>query len=356
MRLKINLFTLIILLIMPCLFCSKKKLNTVSENGIVIKVDKEKNVFLGVDAFSGNYIYKPVRIKKNPITNELLILDRNNNCIYFFDEEGKYIRKVGNPGQGPGDLLRPINMDVDKDGDIYVVESGNIRISVFDKNGKFKKMIKYIYPFREQYEAFFSITNEKSLIFNIPREGYYITMLKQDGETKGIGDINNDKKYSNKASIDKKYRFAEGYPLINKQNNIVLIFSHLAYVRMYDFNGNLLFDKFLDNVVNIHNYNNIFSNNYDVKSGFSYFFSDFIIVNNNYYLLKLFDIMENKTIRIELVKLNDKFEQLNVYILLFDKDFKFDPSLYPSIYIPDDEKEVYLADPGGSLIYKIPLK
>ena len=54
---------------------------------------------------------------------------------------GKPLFDIGTRGEGPGELNLPRDAAVGKDGRLYVVDGGNFRIQVFDKDGKFLKTI-----------------------------------------------------------------------------------------------------------------------------------------------------------------------------------------------------------------------
>lgn len=59
--------------------------------------------------------------------NQIWILDSNGNFISHFDWEGKFIKKIGRTGQGPGDFYLPYGLDY-YEGKIYVMDKGNKRI------------------------------------------------------------------------------------------------------------------------------------------------------------------------------------------------------------------------------------
>jgi hypothetical protein len=62
--------------------------------------------------------------------------------IHKFDEKGNLILSFAQKGQGPGDLQRPAALDI-LDGKYLIVnDSGNMRLSVFDLDGKYIKSIK----------------------------------------------------------------------------------------------------------------------------------------------------------------------------------------------------------------------
>src|SRR5690606_19062436 len=61
-----------------------------------------------------------------------------NSRIVHMSADGKFIRTIGGEeGEGPGQLKVPHGVAVDSQGRIIVNDSGNQRISVFDRDGKF---------------------------------------------------------------------------------------------------------------------------------------------------------------------------------------------------------------------------
>ena len=65
------------------------------------------------------------------------------HCIYKFDRSGKFVKKIGRKGRGPGDLYHPGALSILDNKYLLVAEyATNRRISVFDLNGNFVKIIK----------------------------------------------------------------------------------------------------------------------------------------------------------------------------------------------------------------------
>jgi len=64
------------------------------------------------------------------------IVDSGNHRIQVFDRSGKYIRTIGRRGSGPADLYLPNSLDIDRNNNIWVSDSWNYRIQEFDSNGK----------------------------------------------------------------------------------------------------------------------------------------------------------------------------------------------------------------------------
>ena len=63
--------------------------------------------------------------------------DRNNHRIQVFDSSGNFIKKWGYQGSGDGQFYNPQGVAVDSQGRVYVADTGNHRIQVFDSNGNF---------------------------------------------------------------------------------------------------------------------------------------------------------------------------------------------------------------------------
>ncbi|MFC1564224.1 NHL repeat-containing protein [candidate division KSB1 bacterium] len=73
----------------------------------------------------------------------IYILDAGNHRIQKFNSNGNYIRTFGEEGQGPGEYMNPISIDVDPSGNIYIADQGNIRIQVLNPDGTNKITIPY---------------------------------------------------------------------------------------------------------------------------------------------------------------------------------------------------------------------
>lgn len=63
----------------------------------------------------------------------------NHRVRVFEGATGKHLFDIGKRGSGEGEFNLPRDVAVAKDGRIYVVDGGNFRIQVFDRDGKFIK-------------------------------------------------------------------------------------------------------------------------------------------------------------------------------------------------------------------------
>ncbi|HEY9070201.1 MAG TPA: IPT/TIG domain-containing protein, partial [Candidatus Ozemobacteraceae bacterium] len=63
------------------------------------------------------------------------VSDRAEGLISVFTTSGAFVRRVGSPGTGAGQLQQPAGLKVATDGSLWVVDAGNARIQHFDGDG-----------------------------------------------------------------------------------------------------------------------------------------------------------------------------------------------------------------------------
>jgi DNA-binding beta-propeller fold protein YncE len=66
---------------------------------------------------------------------KLYVTDTLNSRVQIFDAGGKFIGMFGRLGVGPGTLLRPKGIGIDCDGHIWVADAGQNRVQIFDEDG-----------------------------------------------------------------------------------------------------------------------------------------------------------------------------------------------------------------------------
>ena len=67
---------------------------------------------------------------------DVYVTDTLNNRVEIFDAEGNFISQFGKSGDGPGYFARPKGIAVDGDGHIWVADSMQDRLQVFNREGR----------------------------------------------------------------------------------------------------------------------------------------------------------------------------------------------------------------------------
>jgi len=83
------------------------------------------------------------------ISGNIYVADNNNHRIQKFDSSGVFVLKFGansgdgTSGTGEGEFSFPFGIAVDSSDNIYVADTGNSRIQIFDSSGNFTKMFGF---------------------------------------------------------------------------------------------------------------------------------------------------------------------------------------------------------------------
>ena len=126
---------------------------------IGVAVDADGRVFVADSALGRIFGYAPdgslaVAIGRDGelLNASGLAIDRENRLLYVADSkkhqvmcyssvDGSSIRVIGERGDDPGKFNFPTNLAVDREGRLYVADTLNFRVQVFDKNGAFVRSL-----------------------------------------------------------------------------------------------------------------------------------------------------------------------------------------------------------------------
>jgi DNA-binding beta-propeller fold protein YncE len=78
---------------------------------------------------------RPTNIAVGPNGN-VYVSDTLNQRIQIFDADGTYLSMFGKPGDGPADMARPKGIAIDGDGHIWVTDADQNRVKIFDQQGR----------------------------------------------------------------------------------------------------------------------------------------------------------------------------------------------------------------------------
>jgi len=91
---------------------------------------------VGEDGSEAALLNLPVDAAVGP-DGRLYVVDSGNFRVAVFDRDGKYLFDFGSAGKRPGQFARPKEIAIDTHGRVYVADAGHGDVQVFDAQGKF---------------------------------------------------------------------------------------------------------------------------------------------------------------------------------------------------------------------------
>jgi DNA-binding beta-propeller fold protein YncE len=149
------------------------------ENRFLYVVDTENDQVIVFDADSFKVLRRiGVSGKKHTLTapgtfslptnvavdreGDVYVTDTLNNRVEIFDADGNFISMFGKHGDGPAYFARPKGIAVDGDGHIWVVDTYQDRVQVFDREGRLLIYLGGHGGFPGQFADAYGITIDKS--------------------------------------------------------------------------------------------------------------------------------------------------------------------------------------------------
>ncbi len=116
----------------------------------------EEELSIGIlEGDEENMLNKPQDVKASK-DGTIYVLDSGDVCIKVFDENGAYLRTVGQKGQGPGEFGFLIYFALSSDDRIFIMDCVNRRIFNLDIYGKFLEGFRLegirVMTFSREYE------------------------------------------------------------------------------------------------------------------------------------------------------------------------------------------------------------
>ncbi|XP_033106662.1 tripartite motif-containing protein 2-like [Anneissia japonica] len=99
--------------------------------------------FQKIRSFGKGMLKIPKGLTVNKVTRVLYVVDYDAHCIYKFNvDDGRLLGKIGSMGSRVGQMLQPIHVALNKKGHVFVSDTGNKRIQLFDTNDKFIRILE----------------------------------------------------------------------------------------------------------------------------------------------------------------------------------------------------------------------
>ena len=310
-----------------------------SFNAKLIAENKKRNMFfidvdnikVSGDCFFNSMLYKNVKtilletnemcligtISKIRVFDQyLFILDRHvAKCLFVFDKEGHFIRKIGNIGSGPGEYVSIYDFTIDRENkSVFILDNRSQRINKYEiESGRFINSIRLKQNIRSNHIEYAEGKIYTDAFFGTHSNNNYLLRIIQ--ESSGIEEktllnvIEYHKSYSNTHSIFQReaFYFRENRNLIFVQpfmDHIIEIKKDSIY-SFIDFKGkNLLTSEDIKRVVE--NSNMLYMS--DIMKINKYFNILSFIEKGNWILIDIF-----KGMNLHKILINKKTNEVSVF-------------------------------------------
>lgn len=101
------------------------------------KLILEEDLAIGAKEGEEEYMFSEATRLDVDVEGNIYVLDRKASHIKVFDKEGKFLRTIGNKGQGPGEFQGPRDIYITPQKEILVNDSSTRRLHFFTLDGKF---------------------------------------------------------------------------------------------------------------------------------------------------------------------------------------------------------------------------
>ena len=218
--------------------------------GDTLKVEIEFVQKIGdFDTEDDNYLlFHPKDVARDKSGN-IYVLDAGNYRIQKYDSNGKFISTFGRKGEGPGEIMTPVSIEIDSNDKLHLADLGNNRIQVYNLDGKAAEQFKSKTPIfnfhllasgniivnRTQSKAAAASTEEE-LKELLEMELYLLEIYDKSGNL--LLEFGKEKKY------DDYITQLLGNVCIytsDKQDNIYVAFLYQNRIEKYSPEGKLLF-------------------------------------------------------------------------------------------------------------------
>jgi DNA-binding beta-propeller fold protein YncE len=197
-----------------------------------------------------DFLHMPSDIEVDHKHSLIYIADSGNNRILVFDYDGKLQKIIGREGQGPAEFSQPSGLFIFEDGKLAVADHYNKRIQIFDKSGEF---INIISPKKVDVADLIFHDEKIYTISTYGASGYSLQMRSEKETMSLVNVLDLEGNVTKSMSIDD---YPESQPFLRSikhrvcialSNDKHLFLPHFAInvIHVFDLNGNKIgeFDR-----------------------------------------------------------------------------------------------------------------
>jgi len=120
---------------------------------------------------------------------DLYVVDSGNHRVIVFDAAGRRTRQFGEEGSGDGQLQDPVGIGIAPDNSIYIADRGNNRLTRFSANGSFLSSIPLQEGKQEVVPVDVAVSGDGTELFVTANNSHRILVFSNDGaQIRGWGE------------------------------------------------------------------------------------------------------------------------------------------------------------------------
>jgi hypothetical protein len=116
--------------------------NPIEQLNPELRITFKEDLTIGAEVGDENYMFGSQILMNTDDEGNFYVTDRDRKAVRKYDPDGKFLHSFGRPGQGPGEFQDISEVRFDVEGNVYLNDVGNQRISFLRKDGNYIKGIK----------------------------------------------------------------------------------------------------------------------------------------------------------------------------------------------------------------------
>ncbi len=180
-------------------------------------------------------LHNPFDVAVNP-AGDVYIVDSGNHRVMVYDSRGRYKSILGTGGSGPGSFNAPIAIDIAEDGKIYTASRNNNRVQMFTAEGRFQRQLRgnhNLSYFRILSNGGFVMQSQTEWSFFGDKEIQERFLLVKEFDQRGREKKSFGKPYvylvDTIAVSDKSYELT-----MDREENVYLAYKHRNLIEKFD--------------------------------------------------------------------------------------------------------------------------
>lgn len=140
----------------------------------------EKDLVLGENKKEEEYLFPGITSFAVDDQERIYVLVGRDSHIRVFDRQGAYLRTIGRAGQGPGEFMRPMNIQILPNGQVFINDMQ--RLIYYSQAGEFIKETKSTMPMA--FRLAVDLSGHFVGIFPLPAENFRVVLAEYDSDQK----------------------------------------------------------------------------------------------------------------------------------------------------------------------------